>query len=368
MPYKGTGIGLALTNENILLHHGKIDVYSREGLGTEFIIHLPMGCEHLTVDEIAAPVEQSPLIQKWRDMENLYMSAEEESDQHEEKDDKGVTIDNDDNHRLDKQEKDTVLVVEDDRDVRQHIRDCLEPNYAVVEAVDGREGIDKAKEFIPDLVISDIMMPKVDGTRLCRELKKEFKTSHIPIVLLTAKASEKNILEGLEIGADDYITKPFNTMILMARIKNLIDLRRQLQLRMQKQMLLQPAHIEVSSIDKKFIDELQDIIEKNMSEPGFGVEELSKKMYIDRTTLYRKLKALTDETPSQFIRSYRLKRAAQLLKDHFDNVSQVALEVGFEDFSYFAKCFKIQFHQLPSDYQAAEFREKAQTHVPEKES
>ncbi|UCH97157.1 MAG: response regulator, partial [Candidatus Aminicenantes bacterium] len=247
-----------------------------------------------------------------------------------------------------------ILVVEDNAEVRKYIRDPLEPHYSVVEANDGREGIDKAKALIPDLIVSDIMMPEVDGYELCRVLKTEVKTSHIPIILLTAKASQQSVIEGLETGADDYITKPFNTKILTTRIKNLIGLRLQLQQKIQKQMLLQPDEISVSSMDQQFIKELQQMIEKNLSDPEFNVEVLSKKLYMNRATLYRKVMALTGESPTQFIRSYRLKRAAQLLRAKFGNVSEVSLEVGFSNMAYFAKCFKEKFHQLPSSYQVSE--------------
>ncbi len=162
------------------------------------------------------------------------------------------------------------------------------------------------------------------------------------------------MIQGLETGADDYITKPFNSKILMTRIKNLIELRRQLQEKVQRQMLLQPVEISVSSVDQEFIKELQGMIEKNLSDPEFNVEVLSKKLYMNRATVYRKVMALTGESPIQFIRSYRLKRGAQLLRDKFGNVSEVSLEVGFNNMAYFAKCFKEKFHQSPSSYQAAE--------------
>jgi YesN/AraC family two-component response regulator len=197
------------------------------------------------------------------------------------------------------------------------------------------------------------MMPETDGCELCRVLKGELKTSHIPIILLTAKASEENIIEGLETKADDYITKPFNKKILMARIKNLIELRRQLQQKFQQQICLHPDEIEISSVDQEFIKELQDVIEKNLSDPKFHVEQLSEKLYMNRVTLFRKIKALTGETPTEYIRSYRLLRAAQLLKDNFGNVSEVAIEVGFSNLGYFTRCFKEKFQQLPSEYQAS---------------
>ncbi|MCP5048298.1 MAG: response regulator, partial [bacterium] len=207
----------------------------------------------------------------------------------------------------------------------------------VLEAKDGREGIEKAREVIPDLVVSDIMMPGVDGYELCRVLKKDVRTSHIPVVLLTAKVSEESIIRGLETGADDYITKPFNTKILQARLKNLIGLRGHLQKTRDREMALLPAKISESEIDREFMKELNAVIEKNLSDPEFNVDRLAKKLYMNRITLYRKIHAITGETPTEFIRSHRLKRGAQLLERNFGSVLEVAFEVGFSNSSYFAK-------------------------------
>jgi signal transduction histidine kinase/DNA-binding response OmpR family regulator len=349
--YKGTGIGLALAKELVDLHHGRIDVHSSEGKGTEFIIRLPMGKEHLKPVEIVELPETPSGLKKPGKIPARYMTEEGEN---EEKPTEAYEDKKDIDKEQEAQEKNVILVVEDNADVRKYIRGPLEPFYTVVEAVNGREGIHMAKEIIPDLVISDIMMPEADGYELCRELKTDIKTSHVPIILLTAKASAESIIEGLEIGADDYITKPFNTKILIARIKNLIDLRQQLQQKIQRQLMLQPAEISVSSMDETFLKELQDTIEKNLSEPEFNVDQLGKKLYMSRASLYRKIQALTGEAPRDFIRSYRLKRGAQLLKANFGNVTEVAFEVGFSSTAYFTKCFKEKFHQLPHAYQLSE--------------
>ena len=344
----GTGIGLALTKEIVLLHHGIIDVHSREGKGTEFEIRLPLGKEHLKTNEIVTASQIPPRPQKEKELETLYIPPEDQ-----EEEDAEVEHNTTQEDKTPGQEKNVILVVEDHAEVRKYIRDPLEPGYTVVEACDGKEGIAKAIELIPDLIVSDIMMPEADGFELTRVLKKDVRTSHIPIILLTAKASEQSIVRGLETGADDYVTKPFNSKILLTRIKNLIDLRRQLQLRIQRQKMLLPAEISVSSVDDTFLKEFQDIIEKNLSDPELNIDMLCKKLYMGRSTLYRKVQALTGETPHQFILSYRLERAAQLLKSNYGNVTEVAMETGFANPQYFSQCFKEKFHQSPSSFKAS---------------
>jgi signal transduction histidine kinase/DNA-binding response OmpR family regulator len=344
---QGTGIGLALTRELVLLHHGTIDVRSSVGKesGTEFIIRLPLGKEHLESGEIVAPVQVTTIDRKSPAVISIYTDEDKNND--------AESTNTDSTKILEKpgiSEKESILVVEDNADARQFIRGALEPFYTVKEASDGIEGIEQAKKIIPDLVVSDIMMPKADGYELCNVLKDDIKTSHIPIILLTAKASEASIIQGLECGADDFITKPFSTQILLARIKNLIDLRRQWQKKIQREMNLQPADVQISSMDQQFFKEIQEVIEKNLSDDLFNVDKLGKKLYMSRTTLYRKILALTGEPPREFIRSYRLKRGAQLLKANFGNVTEVAFEVGFSSTTYFSKCFKEKFHQLPSAF------------------
>ncbi len=348
---KGSGIGLSIARELVELHHGTIDAHTgeNEGGGASFTIRLPLGEAHLGPNEILDLSETASGVGEPCKIPAAALIEKEEEDL--EPVDDGIET------KAAAAEKDIILVVEDSADLRDYMRGALEPHYRVVEAADGEEGVEKAGEIIPDLVVSDIMMPKKDGYELCRQIKNDIKTCHIPVVLLTAKASEKDVLHGLETGADDYITKPFNTMLLMARIKNLIDLRRQMQLKLNREMTRQPVEISVSPMDNEFIRDLQEVIEKNLEDPDFNVEELCKKLYMSQSTVYRKIQALTGESPTDFIRSYRLKRAAQLLESGFGSITEVAFEVGFSSRSYFTRCFKEKFHQLPSSFLEAGFRE-----------
>ena len=347
--HKGSGIGLALTKELVELHHGEITVHSIEGKGSEFTIRLPLGDRHLGSGEIAYHSEKPTKPENLRQNPDLYIIEKgEEADQTGSE----IVYQAIDSKLAPK--KNIILVVEDSADVCSYIRSAIELDYHMIEAKDGREGIKKAQEIIPDLIISDIMMPGADGYELCRVLKNDVKTSHVPIILLTAKAAEEDIIEGLESRADDYITKPFNTRILSARIKNLIDIRSQLQENLRREMTLQPTKTSISTIDREFLKDLQAVLDRNISEPDFNVDQLCKKLYMSHTSLYRKINALSGETPTEFIRSYRLKKGAELLKKNFGTILEVALEVGFSSGTYFTRCFKEKFHQLPSEYQALE--------------
>lgn len=212
------------------------------------------------------------------------------------------------------------------------------------------EGWQKATEIIPDIVISDVMMPEMTGTTLCSKLKSDARTSHIPVILLTARTPLIYKIEGLETGADDYITKPFSLRVLETRVSNLLALRKKLRERFSKDVYLQPTNMAITSPDEKFLKKVMDFIDKNMEEATLSVEELGKEVGMSRVTLYRKIKALTNQTAIEFIRSVRLKRAAQLLEQNKLNVNEVAYMVGFTDVDYFRKCFKEQFGYTPKEY------------------
>ena len=345
---QGTGIGLALAREIVLLHHGKIDVHSQEGKGTEFVIQLPLGTSHLKPEEITDPSRTALRSPKYREIEALYAFPEEETGSEAEE--------RDHESQVEDQKENVILVIEDHPEMRAHIRGSLKPFYTVFEASNGLEGIRLARDIMPDLIISDIMMPGLDGYEVCRQLKNNINTSHIPIIIITAKASEESIIEGLKTGADDYVTKPFNTKILLNRIKNLIDLRRHLQIKIQRQIRSLPEEIQISSVDRQFIDELKGVVEKNLNDQYFNLDNLIKQLNMNRSTLFKKVKALTGETVNQFILSYRLDKAILLLKDDFGSITEIAYEVGFSSPTYFAKCFKEKFHQTPSEFLAQESR------------
>jgi len=243
-----------------------------------------------------------------------------------------------------------LLIIEDNTDVRNYIRSYLHTTYTVLEAGDGAQGVQLAMETIPDLIISDVMMPKMDGYEVCAILKKDEKTSHIPIILLTAKAAKEDKIGGLEIGADDYLIKPFDSTELLVRVKNLIETRRKLREKFGKELVtLQPDEVAVSSADQAFLTKLMDAIEQQIGNENFGVEELAQSIGLSSRQLHRKITGLANTTAIEFIRSYRLKRARQLLKDTSKTISEIAYSVGFGSPAYFSRCFNEQFKMTPTE-------------------
>ena len=335
--HEGSGIGLALAKELVELHHGEIGVTSREGEGTEFIVRLPLGKDHLKDEEIVeSPAVPGPSVSDDKGMLELAAIAEQAR--------------SDVRLASDPKDKDLILVIEDNADVRQYIRQQLAPAYEVLEASHGKEGLESALETIPDLIISDVMMPVMDGIELCSILKRDIRTSHIPVVLLTAKAEDADKISGLQIGADDYLIKPFNSQELLARIHNLIEYRKRIQEKYRRDFLIQPKEVEVESMNDSFLKKALQLVEKRMGDPEFTIEDFARGIAMSRVTLHRKLRALVNQSASEFIRSIRLKRAAQLLREDAANVTEIAFQTGFSSSAYFTQCFHEQFGCPPSEY------------------
>ncbi|MDQ1352303.1 MAG: hypothetical protein QG657_2609 [Acidobacteriota bacterium] len=351
---KGLGIGLFLARAYIELHHGALRVNRGAGIGTEYIIHLPTGKGHFRPDEIPetpGSIKKEPvgckIAQRYAYMLEL---EKEEQEQEIDREQEGAVIP--DEVEMDEQKQEVVLVVEDSKAMREFIKTLLtEAGYMVEEADDGRQGIQKARQTVPDIIISDVILPGKTGYQLCRELKSHIDTSHIPIILLSVKFQDDEIIQGLECGADDYITKPFNLDILLTKVKNLIHQRRRLREKIQIETGLNSAEIYLTSLDSQFIKSIRETIEENLSEPEFGLDEMADALFMSRTTLYRKLVSLTGQPPKKFIQFYRLKRSLELLKSNFGNVTEVAGKVGFSNTAYFTKCFKEAFNCLPSRVQ-----------------
>lgn len=301
----GSGIGLHLVKEYVQLHEGSIQVESQFGKGAVFIVRIPMD---LKISEEASPAP--------------------------------IPLDN----------RKKLLIVEDNQDFRHFLKEQLSETYQVIDAPDGEEGEKLAIEQNPDLIISDIMMPKIDGLELCRRVKHNVQTSHIPVILLTARSGDEAKISGYAVGADSYISKPFSFDVLLVRIKQLIEQQEGRKKEFRKTLRVNPSRITITSIDEQLIQKALKLIEEHIDNSEYNVEQLSADMGMSRMNLYRKLQAITGQTPTEFIRTIRLKRAAQLLQDGKLNVSEVADRVGFSSSSYFTKCFKEQFGVLPTQY------------------
>ena len=327
---EGTGIGLALTKELVELHRGRIAAQSTPGKGSVFTVTLPVGESAYRRDEIA----ESPVKDEVPRLPSAVVSP-------------GQSVD--DFAPPSPDGKPVVLVVEDNADLRGYIREFLEAEYAVLEAENGEEGYDQAIETVPDIVISDLMMPKRDGMDLCRALKQDVRTSHVPVILLTARAGTESKIEGLETGADDYVTKPFDSKELIARVRNLIEQRRQLRAKFSAGVLLKPGEVAVTSLDDGLLKKIMDVVEKHLGDENFGVDELAGEVCLSRRHLGRKLHALTNLAPAEFVQYMRLQRARELLEKNAGSVAEIAFQVGFRNPTYFSTCFRERFGVVPSE-------------------
>lgn len=336
--YKGTGIGLALTKSLVELHKGKISVESTEGKGTCFTIEFLKGKEHFDPEIVTDSFKNSEDPEHYQSKRKVLADSDHDI----------VEVEN---KSIDEENLDLklLLIVEDNTDVRAYIKDSFAGKFRILEASNGVEGIDLAVRNIPDIIISDVMMPEMDGIEFCSRIKSTVATCHIPLVLLTARSSLSHKREGYDIGADSYVTKPFSSELLISRVNNLLKSRLQLKEYYKRSLLLMPSEQLANTPDEKFLKRLAEIVEKLMSEPDFDVSRLAQEFNFSRPVLYRKVKALTNLSLIEFIRTIRLNRAAQMLKTGQYRVSEVAFEVGFNDLKHFRQCFKEQFNITPSE-------------------
>jgi signal transduction histidine kinase/DNA-binding NarL/FixJ family response regulator len=326
---EGSGIGLALTKELAELHRGKLSVTSREGIGSVFTLVIPIRRD--AYPEL--PIQHGRLEKR--------VFAETPLSQ-------STVVNN-----LDDESKPLILVAEDNEDMRSFMMSLLRETYRVVCTTNGKEALECAKSIVPDLIITDWMMPVMDGIACCEQIKITQATSHIPVLMLTARADQSSKLEGLETGADDYLIKPFNATELIIRISNLIEQRRKLREIFSRELILQPSQILLPSRDATFLTGLLALLEKKYSDPDFSVEGMSDYGNMSRMQLHRKLKALTDQSPGEFLRRFRLERAKQLLLVNGMQVSEVCFKVGFNNLSHFSKAFKDFTGTTPTEFSEA---------------
>ena len=332
----GTGIGLALAKSVVELHKGIIKVKSKENEGTCFTILLPLGKKHFSNDQFIDRIDQT---------ENLQFYEEVASQSITEKADNEITVNDEINSEIP-----TLLIVEDNPEVRLFIKDIFKKNHNIFEAENGKVALDIAQNNTVDLIISDVMMPIMNGIDFCDKIKTNIITSHIPVLLLTAKTSQDSQKQGYKIGADAYITKPFDTSILEQKVKNLLSTRQNLIKKFKKDLILKPKELEITSADEIFLKKSIDLIENNINNAEFTIQDFISEIGMSRSALYRKLKALTGQSISEFIKDIKLKRAAQLIAQTKMNISEIAFDLGFSDLKHFRKSFKKQFNELPSQY------------------
>src|SRR5690606_22943427 len=328
----GTGVGLALVRELVELHGGVVGISSGDGIGTEASVFLPLGTVYLRDHEMLVPEVGEMQTEGILPLDE----ANGKPDAQPESADLGP-------------DTPLLLVIEDSEDVTLYLTTVVSEAYRLLTAGDAETGIEMAMEHIPDLIISDIMLPGKDGFEVSAILKENEKTSHVPIILLTARATVEDKIRGLETKADDYLTKPFVPQELMARVRNLIESRKQLREKLNRHVTLKPGNLVVSSVDETFLNRVMKVIDENLDDENFSMDQLGKGVGMSRSQIHRKLQALTNQSATQFIRSYRLNLAMDLIRQNAGSISEIAYRVGFSSPSYFNRCFMQHFGCTPTD-------------------
>jgi len=326
---QGTGIGLTLTKELVEIHNGNISVKSMVGQGSEFKVIIPLQARGHTSENITYSLDENEAeanisLNVVEHEEEIYAPADSKPP--------------------------VVLLVEDNEDLREYMRVEFISKFKLLEADNGETGLEIAQREIPDLIISDLIMPGLGGIELCKAIKQDQRTSHIPVIILTAHTSQFNKIKGYEIGADDFITKPFSSELLALRVENLLKNRKELQSKFSREIRLEPNDLSISNMHERFLTKAMEIVEANLDDSEFNADAFASEMCMSRVHLYRKLKALTNQSVSDFVRTARLKLAANLIGKNKLTIKEAAYTVGFKDPKYFSKCFKQQFGVKPSDY------------------
>ena len=338
----GTGIGLALTKGIIELHHGSIRVESELGKGTSFIVTLRLGNEFFTEEQINRNPDCVHQIEISKSEADAFLKTELEE-----------------NAPIKRIPDAKLLIVEDNESIREMLANIFKPFYQILMAANGEEGWELVRSEMPCIVVSDVVMPKMSGTELCKLIKTDFNTCHIPVVLLTARTAIESNIEGLRIGADDYITKPFNTNLLISRCNNLVNSRILLQEKFSKQPQTAAHMLATNPIDKDILDRAMSIIEQHLDDTEFNVNVFAREMAMARTNLFTKLKAITGQTPNEFILTIRLKKGALMLRNNPElNITEISDKIGFSSSRYFSKCFKDIYHVSPLAYRKGEEADK----------
>ena len=333
----GSGIGLSLVQRLVELHHGRIELDSEEGKGSTFSVYLPQDINIYKSSELASndAKNEEDQVYSTNSKEMYFIDTEKVENE---------TIETGDKKRG------TILIVEDNNEIRHYLSSGLSELFNTLEAGNGEEALEKLKENEVDIIVTDVMMPVMDGIKLCKNVKQNIRTCHIPVIILSAKSETKDQMEGLQMGADDYIPKPFSLAILTTKIQNMMRTRRRMLERYSKSLEVEPEKITFNAMDEALLKRAVAIVEKNMDNIEFSTDEFAREMNMSRSNLHLKLKAITGESTIDFIRKIRFNEAAKLLKDGRYTVAEVSTMVGFNTPSYFATSFKKYFGCLPTEY------------------